>query len=354
MKRYAECSKYSSYPSACRSNTSSNYRIRHAIGIDLGGTYTKLALVDKNGKVRCRTKLATTDYESKEALLTAIVSETRVILKEARLSFRDLLGVGIGVPGLVDFERGLVYYLTNVPGWKNVPLKKILEKRLSAKGGSAFGGKVPVLVDNDVNLMALGESRFGAGQGAKDLVCITLGTGVGGGIIIDGRLYRGASSAAGEVGHMPLKEGGLKCNCGSFGCLERYVGNRYIVDEIKSKIKSGRPTKIRELVKGDLSLITPEIISRAAKKNDALAIDCWRTVGRRIGITLSGVINLLNPEKIIIGGGLANAGEPLFKAIRDTVSERALPVSRSAVKIVKAKLGNDAGMIGAAALFMPK
>ncbi len=313
---------------------------RYAIGIDLGGTYTKLALVDKNGKVRCRTKLPTTDYKSKEALLTAIVAETGAILKKARLSFRDLLGVGIGVPGLVDFERGLVYYLTNVPGWKNVALKKILERKL----------KVPVLVDNDVNLMALGESRFGAGQGAKDLVCITLGTGVGGGIIIDGRLYRGASSAAGEVGHMPLKEGGLKCNCGSFGCLERYVGNRYIVDEIKSKIKSGRPTKIRELVKGDLSLITPEIISRAAKKNDALAIDCWRTTGRRIGVTLSGVVNLLNPEKIIIGGGLANAGEVLFKAIRDTVSERALPVSRSAVKIVKAKLGNDAGIIGAAAL----
>lgn len=313
---------------------------KYAIGIDLGGTYTKLALVNKNGRVRCRAKLPTTVYKTKEALLTAIVAEIEVILKKTRLSFRDLLGVGIGVPGLVDFERGLVYYLTNVPGWKNVALKRALEARL----------KVPVLVDNDVNLMALGESRFGAGKGAKDLVCITLGTGVGGGIIIDGRLYRGASSAAGEVGHMPLKEEGLKCNCGSFGCLERYVGNRYIVDEITSKIRSGRPTKIRELVKGDFSLINPEIISHAAKKNDALAIDCWRTVGRRIGITLSGVVNLLNPEKIIIGGGLANAGEVLFKAIRDTVSERALPVSGSAVKIVRAKLGNDAGIIGAAAL----
>ncbi len=314
---------------------------KYAIGVDLGGTYTKLALVDKNGKIRCRAKLFTPSYKTKEALLTAIVAEIGAILKENRLSIKDLAGVGIGVPGLVAFKRGLVYCLTNVPGWKNVALKKILEAKL----------RIPVLVDNDVNLMALGENRFGAGQGAKNLVCITLGTGVGGGIIIDGNLYRGASSAAGEVGHMPLKEEGLGCNCGSFGCLERYVGNRYIVDEIKDKIKSGRPTKIRALVKGDLSLITPEIISQAAKKNDALAIECWQTVGRRIGVTLAGVVNLLNPERIIIGGGLANAGEILFKAIRDTVSERALPVSKGAVKIVKARLGNDAGMIGAAALF---
>ncbi len=321
----------------------------YAIGIDLGGTYTKLALVDVNGRIRRKAKLTTAAYKTKEALLSAIVSEISLILKENRLPLKGLAGVGIGVPGLVAFERGLVYNLTNVPGWKNVRLKKILEAMLSA-----LGAKIPVLVDNDVNLMALGESRFGAGRGAKDLVCVTLGTGVGGGIIIDGKLYRGASSAAGEIGHMPLKEEGLRCNCGSFGCLERYVGNRYIVDEIKDKIRSGQPTKIRELVKGDLSLVTPETISIAAKKKDALAIECWRRVGARIGVALSGVINLLNPEKIIIGGGMAEAGEVLFSAIRDTVNERALPVSRGAVKIVKAKLGNDAGIVGAAALFFGK
>lgn len=316
----------------------------YAIGIDLGGTYTKLALVDKNGRICRRAKLSTQAYKTKDALLTAIIAEIGAVLKKDRTSFRGLAGVGIGVPGLVAFEQGLVYTLTNVPGWKNVPLKKILETRL--------GRKIPVLVDNDVNLMALGETRFGAGKGARNAVCITLGTGVGGGIIIDGNLYRGTSSAAGEVGHMPLKEEGLKCNCGSFGCLERYVGNRYIVDEIKDKIKSGRSTKIRKLVRGDLSLITPEVISYAAKKRDSLAIECWLRVGERIGVTLSGVVNLLNPEKIIIGGGMAEAGEILFKAIRDTINKRALPVSRGAVKIVKAKLGNDAGMIGAAALFL--
>lgn len=315
---------------------------RFAIGIDLGGTYTKLALVDKRGRLFHKATISTVAYNTREALLDSITDKIDKILKSVRLTANDLLGIGIGVPGLVDFERGLIYYLTNVPGWKNVLLKKFLEKRLKAK----------VLIDNDVNLMALGEYRFGAGKGTKNLVCLTLGTGVGGGIILGGELYRGSSSVAGEIGHMPLKQDGLSCNCGSFGCLERYVGNRFIVDEIKNKIRAGKYTLIRKLVKGNLSLITPEVISCAAKRNDKLAVDFWQEIGKRIGITLSGVINLLNPERVIIGGGLANAGQILFKSIRDTVDKRALPINKRAVKILKAKLGADAGIVGAAALFL--
>ena len=314
---------------------------KFAIGIDLGGTFTKLALVETNGRISRRAKLFTTAYKTRGELVSAIISEVRTLLKEGHLTPKELLGIGIGVPGLVDFDRGLIYTLTNVPGWKNTPLKAMLEVRL----------RVPVLVDNDVNVMALGECRFGAGKGAKNLVCVTLGTGVGGGIIIGGSLYRGFTFSAGEVGHMPLKEEGLPCNCGGYGCLERYVGNRYIVEEIKGKIRGGSHTAIKGLVDGDLSEITPEVISRAARKGDRLSIDFWNTVGKRIGVTLAGIVNLLNPERIIIGGGIADAGEPLFKAIRKTVKERALPVPRRAVKILKAKLGNEAGVIGAAALF---
>lgn len=314
---------------------------KFALGIDLGGTYVKLALVDTKGRISHRAKLSTAAYRRRAELVDALVSEVGAILKKARLSPKGLLGVGIGVPGLVDFERGLVYYLTNVPGWENTPLKRLLAARL----------KVPVLVDNDVNLMALGEYRFGAGKGAKDLVCITLGTGVGGGIIIDGLLYRGSTFSAGEIGHMPLKEEGLPCNCGGSGCLERYVGNRYITEEIRKKIRGGSPTIIKKLVKDDLSAITPEVISKAAKEGDRLSIAFWNAVGKRIGVTLSGIVNLLNPERIIIGGGIAEAGDMLLKPIRETVNKRALPVPRKAVKILKAGLGNDAGIIGAAALF---
>jgi len=315
---------------------------KYAIGIDLGGTYTKLALVDKSGRLFHRAKLSTTDYDTKEALLKAISYKIKRILKKGHINSRDLRGIGIGVPGPVDFKRGLIYYLTNVPGWKNVRLKKDLEARF----------KVPVLIDNDVNLMALGEHRFGAGRGARNLVCITLGTGVGGGIIIDGRLYRGSSSVAGEIGHMPLRETGQRCNCGSFGCFERYVSNSFIVGEIKRRIKAGEHTSIKRLVNGNLSLVTPEVVSYASKRNDKLAIALWQEIGKRVGIVLSGVINLLNPEKVIIGGGLANAGKFLFEAIRDTVTERTLPIHKRTVKIIKAKLGADAGIVGAAALFL--
>jgi glucokinase len=169
-------------------------------------------------------------------------------------------------------------------------------------------------------------------------VCITLGTGVGGGIIIDGGIYRGSTFSAGEVGHMPLKEEGLSCNCGGYGCLERYVGNRYISEEFRS-------------MKGGASLVSPESISIAARKGDKASIELWDRVGKRIGTTLAGIVNLLNPEKIIIGGGVAEAGELLFGPIRKTVKRRAMPVPGRAVRILKAKLGNDAGVIGAAALF---
>lgn len=301
---------------------------KFAIGIDLGGTYTKLALVSSSGKILQRARLSTQEHASRDSLLRAIASEIDVLLRKARLTRRQVKGVGIGVPGLVDFSRGIVYGLTNVRGWRNTPVKRILEKKL----------KIPVLADNDVNVMALGECRFGAGKGARNAVCITLGTGVGGGIIIDGGIYRGSTFSAGEAGHMPLKEEGLSCNCGGYGCLERYVGNRYISEEFRS-------------MKGGASLVSPESISIAARKGDKAAIELWDRVGKRIGTTLAGIVNLLNPEKIIIGGGVAEAGELLFGPIRKTVKRRAMPVPGGAVRILKAKLGNDAGVIGAAALF---
>ncbi|MFA5334444.1 MAG: ROK family protein [Candidatus Omnitrophota bacterium] len=301
---------------------------KFAIGIDLGGTYTKLALVSSSGKILRRARLSTQDHVSRDSLLGAIASEIGVIMKKARLTRRQVKGVGIGVPGLVDFSRGVVYDLTNVRGWKNTPVKRLLENKL----------KIPVLADNDVNVMALGECKFGAGKGARNAVCITLGTGVGGGIIIDGGIYRGSTFSAGEVGHMPLKEEGLSCNCGGYGCLERYVGNRHISEEFRS-------------IKGGDSLLSPESISIAARKGDKASIELWDRVGKRIGTTLAGIVNLLNPEKIIIGGGVAGAGELIFGPIRKTVKRRAMPVPGRAVRILKAKLGNDAGVIGAAALF---
>jgi glucokinase len=211
---------------------------------------------------------------------------------------------------------------------------------------------VPVFVDNDVNVMALGEMRFGAAREASNMLCITLGTGVGGGLIFDGKLYRGSSYAAGEFGHVPIGIDGPKCNCGGKACVEAYVGNRYIVRDVIARIEAGEKTMIKKLAGGDLSKITPETIDEAAANGDRFAKNVWVDVGNKVGIGLAGAVNLLNIEKIVIGGGVAEAGKVLFDSIRDTIAARAMKLSAKTVKVVRAKLGYDAGVIGAATLVL--
>lgn len=310
------------------------------IGIDLGGTNTKLALVNDKGRIVTRRLILTTEYPARETFIEAISDCIKEILATRKLKLKAIRGIGIGTPGLVDSRRGIVYSLTNIPGWDKVPLKRMLEKKT----------RLPVFVDNDVNLMALGEFKFGAGRGAKNLVCLTLGTGVGGGIIIDGRLYRGVTLSAGEIGHICVNENGPQCNCGGRGCLERYVGNKYIVALAARKIRQGKKTIITKLVNNDLSKVTPFILSKAARRGDELAVSIWQETGKHLGVALAGVVNLLNPEVIVIGGGVANAGKVLFDALRKTVRERAMEIPAKAVKIVRAKLGEDAGIMGAVTL----
>ena len=310
------------------------------IGIDIGGTNIKLELMGKAARIKAKSIFPTDSFKGKNALINEIARQTVRLLSEYSATKRDLIGIGIGVPGAVDIRTGTVHYLTNIPGWREVPLGGILRKRL----------KVPVFVDNDANVMALGEFKFGAGRGAKHMLCITLGTGVGGGLILNGSLYRGSDYAAGEFGHVPININGPKCNCGSWACVEAYAGNHYIIKDTAAKIGRGEKTLIRKLVKGDLKKITPEIIAEAARKGDRFARQIWVDIGNKVGIGLAGVVNLLNPEKIIIGGGVAGAGKILFDSIKKTVSARAMKLPAGTVKIVKAKLGCDAGIIGAATL----
>jgi glucokinase len=298
---------------------------RFILAIDLGGTKAKIGLVSLSGKVFDRTYISTRSYaRSKESLVTAIVESSQSILKNNKLAKKDLYGAGIGAPGPVDFVKGIVHFLPNIPGWKNTPLKKILQKRLG----------LPVLVDNDVNLMCLAEWKLGAGRKARNILCITLGTGVGGGLVIDGKLFRGPSFSAGEVGHIPLNEKGPGCNCGGFACLERYVGNDAIL-------------KAARRIFRDSSITLEELSNMALQDKNIKAIRLWQEVGQKIGIALAGVVNVVNPEIIVIGGGVANAGKYLFTAIRETVSKRAMSTPAGILKIRKAELGDDAGLIGA-------
>lgn len=312
------------------------------IGVDIGGTNIKLALMDKKASLRGKHVFSTTSFKGKDALIDGIVGEINLLLSKYDVKKKDVIGIGIGAPGIVDIRTGTVHSLTNIPDWQEVPLGNILKKRL----------KLPVYVDNDVNVMALGELFFGAGKGAVNMLCITIGTGVGGGLILGGRLYRGSSYAAGEFGHVPVNIDGPGCNCGGRACVEAYAGNSYIVRDVIKKIENGARTSIPEIVKSDLSKITPEVISRAADSGDEFAKNIWIDVGAKVGVGLAGVVNLLNLEKIVIGGGIAQAGNVLFDSIRKTIDERAMKLSARTVKVVKAKLGYDAGLIGAATLVL--
>ena len=311
------------------------------VGIDVGGTNLKFGVVNRRGEVLKEIVLPTLGQLGKEAVLRQIIRGIREISREIK---RDrILGLGIGIPGLVDSNKGIVYDLTNIPGWKNVPLKKILEREF----------KRPVLVDNDVNLMALGEWSVGIARGARNVVCLTLGTGVGGGLIIEGKLYRGASLSAGEIGHIPINFKGPRCNCGNNGCLERYIGNKYIVGRARGYLKRTKKTILKKWLKEGKAL-TPELLSKGARVKDKLCLKIWDEVAEYLAAALSGVVNFINPEKILIGGGVAQAGAVLFKPLGRKVREKAMSIPGRKVKILKAGLGEKAGLIGAAMLVFLK
>ncbi len=316
-------------------------RIRYAVGVDFGGTFIKMALVNEQGVIEARSRKATSEAGTQEGWLDAVEAGVTEMLKERALSKSDLSGIGVGVPGFVDFERGFIFDLTNVPGWKAVTLGPRLEER--------FG--VHSRVDNDVNAMAVGECTFGAGRVYQHAVFVTLGTGVGGALLINNRLYRGACSMAGEIGHMSIELDGIKSPQG-LGGLEQYIGNRRLVERAVSLLKSGRKSSLRELAGGDFNAITPELISRAAEQGDELSIEIFDFMAKCLASAFASVTYLLQPQAIIVGGGVAQSGAVLFDPLRKHLKERLSPVFFERLEIKSAALGNDAGVIGAATLAM--
>ncbi|MFA6217366.1 MAG: ROK family protein [Candidatus Omnitrophota bacterium] len=298
-------------------------KTKYIIGIDLGGTNLKIALFDALCRLQSKKIIRTGQFLNKDALISGIVESVEQLIRQNHLVKSQVIGLGLGLPGPIDADKGIVHFFPNIPGWKEVHLSAILKKRLGIR----------VVIDNDANLMALAEYRTGAAVGCKNVVCLTLGTGVGGGLIFEGKLYRGSTYAAGEIGHMPVNENGPRCNCGGIACLEAYIGNKRIAAEVK------------RLFKKDISL---EKVSSLARSGNRIAIQVWKNVGKRLGLVLASIVNLLNPDCIVIGGGVAGAGKVLFDPIRKVVRERAMSVQAKNVKIVKASLGYDSGVIGAA------
>ena len=311
---------------------------KYRIGVDIGGTNIKIALVDREGKIVYSNTTPTRAEMGYEYTINNIKQAIKDLMKETNEDKNSIEAIGFGFPGQIDYVEGKVLILPNLPGWVNVPFRKIMEEEFD----------IPTYLDNDVRCAALGELNYGAGIGAKNLICITVGTGIGSGIILNGKLVRGASNVAGEIGHIKMTmEDGPLCGCGDYGCFEAYASGPNIVAMAKEYLKGGKSAKFKELATEELS---PYVVAQAALQGDVVAIQIFKKMGEIIGLGLTSVINLLNPEKIIIGGGVADAGDILFDPIKDTVARRAMPIQREAVEIVHAKLGNTAGVIGASLL----
>ncbi|MEI6845680.1 MAG: ROK family protein [Candidatus Firestonebacteria bacterium] len=313
----------------------------YAIGVDLGGTNIAAGIVNSSGKVILREKLPTLAKLGGKAVLGRIGQVIDALLLKVDPKIRkNIKGIGIGTPGLVEHEKGIVREPPNLPGMDGMNIKKFLEKRF----------KVKAFVANDANAYAVGEHTYGAGKGTKNMVCITLGTGLGGGIIIDGKLYVGSFETAGELGHVIIRKEGKRCLCGSTGCVETYVGANFIADRVRADIKKGKKTSIVKLVNGDLSKINPIIIEKAARQNDKYAKNLWNELGAEIGTALISIVNTLSPEMVVIGGGVSKAGDLLFKPIRKQFQEIGFSFLKKKVKIVPGKLSDDAGVLGSSSL----
>jgi len=301
---------------------------------DLGGTHLRAATVDRTGRIRSRFKQNTPQARDVNAIIHAIVAAVRECQRQA--SDDDISAVSLVVPGTVDVEAGAVVKAPNLPCLNGFQLAAALSSQLN----------LPAILENDANAAAVGEMWQGAGVGCKTIICVTLGTGVGGGIILDGKLWRGVDGSAAEIGHMCVDPfGGVACTCGSRGCLEVFASATAIV----RMTREASPRYPESVLQGKEDR-TAAMIFEAGQQGDELALEIFRRMGVYLGIGLANLINILNPEMIIIGGGVVNGWNLFEKHMHQQVEERAFPLLAERVKIVRAKCGDDAGLLGAARL----
>lgn len=308
------------------------------LGIDLGGTRIKTAVVSGDKEILARDVRSTPADEGVDAVVDAMVESAQAALAEAGVEAAD--AAGIGAPGPMNWRTGIVYSPPNLKGWTNVPLADLMGKRLG----------IPCFVDNDANLACYGEYHKGAGRDVESMCLLTLGTGVGGGIIVFGKLLRGIDGTAGEIGHMTVERDGRQCGCGSRGCLEQYASVTGMVKTAREGLEAGRESALRVACGGDVGRITGKMISDAAEQGDEFARWVVQETGEWLGVGISSLINLLNPEAIVLGGGMISAGDLLFEATRRRARADAFEVPAKRAQIIPAELGDDAGVIGAAAM----
>jgi len=316
------------------------FRVKEAekpvLAIDLGGTKIITAII--SSKVIAKEYQLTLAEEGPQSVIKRELSMIDHILSLRNLDPSQLDSISIAAAGAIDIEKGLVTLSPNLPGWRDIPLRDMV--------GEKYG--INTFLINDASAAALGEHHFGAGKGVSNLIMLTVGTGIGGGIIINGKLYLGPSGSAGEIGHMTIDVNGPKCSCGNIGCLERLVSGTAVAEEAIRRLSQGEKSSLTEIVGGKIKSITAEKVSLAAQNGDSLALEVISKAATYLGIGLVNLVNIFNPEMIIIGGGLAKMGDLLLEPARRVVRERAFQLSARLVRIVPAQLGDDAAVLGAA------
>lgn len=305
------------------------------IGIDLGGTFIKAAIVSRRGRVLARLKRPTDASRGKEQIVDNIFSMIRIFEKYP-FSRGGISAIGMGIPGVIDLSKGVICTSPNLPGWENMPIRKMLSQRI----------EVPFYLENDANAAALGEKWRGAAKDAQDFCLLTLGTGVGGGLVLGGKIWHGADGMAGEVGHMTIDPDGPSCSCGNRGCLEMFASAKALRRMVREARSSGRASRFFRGVK--MKEINGEVIHRAAKTGDHISREAFARMGAALGIGIASLVNLLNLEKVVLGGGLSAAWKFFVPALREEVKSRAFAVPARRVRIVRAAAGEDAGVLGAA------
>jgi glucokinase len=309
-------------------------------GIDLGGTKINTGISNRNGELLANIIIDTKAEDGQAVVIDRMIKSVYTVLKMADVSVSDLVGIGIGVPGLIDSWDGLIIEAANLPGWRNVPIVDIFSEEFN----------LHIRLENDANAAAMGEYLFGSGRGNEDFVYLTISTGIGGGAILDGKLYSGANSNASEIGHSIIDFNGPKCNCGSYGCFETFASGTAMARFAKEKINNNEATLIEKLADG--GKIKAEHIFEAGRLGDKVALEIIDKEAFYIGIGIVNILAFYNPEKLAIGGGVSSQWDTLRDRVIRVVEERALKPNARICEIVKAQLGKDVGLLGACGLVL--
>ncbi len=306
------------------------------VALDVGGTKFIVAIVEDNGHILSKEYYLTHDEQGPARVIARLTECIYKTIKNAGLSMTEIGGISLAVAGIIDINRGIIAEAPNLYKWKNIPLASLIENEIG----------MPAFVINDASAAALGEYKYGRGWGVESMIYITVSTGIGGGLIINGKLYNGYNGCAGEIGHMIVKIDGPLCNCGRYGCLESLASGTAMARMARDRIYKGDQDTI--LKKMDVSRITAKDIAVAARKGDQFCLELIEEAGFFLGVGFANLVNIFNPQMIVVGGGVAQMGDMLLRPAKKSMKQHAFKLPSRAAHVVKSKLGQDAGILGAA------